>query len=188
MGLFNKKPMGYATLTLNARLQPSEREEYYEKGIKKALKKTNLGVIDGGGTLFSEKEGQLNCDITVKYYADKKSKIIELFKLLPAPIGSKLVFDGSDEEYQLGNIEGMAVYLNGTELDSEVYATCDVNFVALELSKRIGEDFAFFSSWQGSKQTALYFYGSNFEKMKADTADFIESYPLCQKCTIERIA
>ena len=107
--------------------------------------------------------------------------------MLPAPVGSRLTFDDSDEKYEFGTLEGMAVYLNGVDLDPEVYASCDVNEVAETLANSI-DGLALFSHWHGNKETALYFYAPSFEAMKAATADFISTYPLCQKCRVEKIA
>ncbi len=190
MGFFNKKPKAtaMATLTVNARLQPEERYELYEKQLSKFFKKGRLGVVDGGGTFFTEDGGPINCDIHIDYYIDKKDIIIQLLKKLPAPVGSVLTFADGEEKYELGDFEGMAIYLNGTELDSSVYETCDVNYVVDEISQLIGEELAFFSHWRGDKETALYFYGTNFEQMKSATEEFIKTYPLCQKCRIEQIA
>lgn len=188
MGLFKKNQMIYATLTLNARLQPEQRYEYYEKMLNKALKKAKLGVVDGGGTMFTEEEGPLECDINIDCYADKKEALLEFLRPVPAPKGSKLIFDDGDEVHEIGDLEGMAVYLNGTELGDEVYAECDVNYVISEMCKRMADELAFLSFWTGNKETALYFYGKSFERMKAATADFTESYPLCRKCRIEQIA
>lgn len=188
MSIFKKKSTGLATLTLNARLQPEDRYEYYEKELTKFFKKGKLGRIDGGGTMISEENGPINCDIDIEYYVDKKVTMIQLLQKLPAPVGSKLTFIGFEEEYEIGDIEGMAVYLNGWELDKDVYETCDTNYVVNEIVNLIGDEFAFFSSYRGNKETALYFYGTSFEQMKTVTAEFLATYPLCQKCRVERIA
>ena len=188
MGIFKKKATGLATLTLNARLKPEERYEYYEKELTKFFKKGKLGMIDGGGTEFSEENGPMQCDIGIEYYVDKKVIMIQLLQKLPAPVGSKLTFIGLEEEYEIGDLEGVAIYLNGTDLDNDIYENCDVDYVVSEIANLIGDEFAFFSSWKGDKETALYFYGTSFEQMKTATAEFLAQYPLCQKCRVERIA
>jgi hypothetical protein len=43
-------------------------------------------------------------------------------------------------------------------------------------------------NWQGSAETALYFYGTSFDAMKAAIETFVADYPLCQKARIEQIA
>ena len=187
MGLFKKKPTAFATVTINARLQPKIRDDFYEKTLAALFKKTKAGEIDGGGTLLSENGEPLESDVTFVYYPEYKNKLIEVIRMLPAPVGSRLTFDDSDEKYEFVTLEGMAVYLNGVDLDPEVYASCDVNEIAETLANSI-DGLALFSHWHGNKETALYFYAPSFEAMKAATADFISTYPLCQKCHVEKIA
>ena len=54
--------------------------------------------------------------------------------------------------------------------------------------KLMGKEVAIFSYWTGNKETALYFYGENFERMKSAIQPFVDSYPLCQKSRIEQLA
>lgn len=186
---FSKKnSLKSATVHINARLQPIQRGKIYEDKIEMVLKAAKVGTVDGGGTEFTKEEGQLACDIDISFYPDKKDVLIKMLQKLPFPVGSKLTFANSDEVYEIGFIEGMAVYLNGTDLDKEVYAKCDVNYVIDELRKLIGEDFMFLSYWTGNTETALYFYAKSFERMKASTATFLAEYPLCKDCRVLRIA
>ncbi|MDE5755830.1 MAG: hypothetical protein K2I23_01920 [Clostridia bacterium] len=189
MGLFKKKPTEYATLSLNMRLRPIDRGSYYEDILNKILKKGKIGVVDGGGTEFTKEEGPLGCDVNIDYYKDKEESLIELLKQFPTSKGSKLILMGENEErsFDIGNLEGMAVYLNGVDLDKEVYETCSADVVFNEMSKLIGKDLVVFSWWQGNRETALYFYGANYERMKSAIEPFIATYPLCQKCRIEQL-
>ena len=190
MGLFKKKPMEYATLNLNMRLQPKDRGSYYEDVLDKVFKKRKIGVVDGGGTEFTKEEGPLSCDVNIDYYKDKEEELIELLKQFPTPKGSKLILTGENDErtFDIGNMEGLAIYLNGVDLDKEVYESCDLSFVVSELIKLMGNDVSVFSYWTGNRETALYFYGANYERMKSAIESFVNTYPLCQKCRIEQLA
>ena len=190
MGLFRKKPTEYATLTLNMRLQPEVRGKFYEDVLERIVKKRKIGKVDGGGTSFTKEEGPLECDVNIDYYKDKENELIELIKQFPSAKGSKLILTGENDEksYDVGNMEGMAIYLNGVDLDEEVYKSCDLSFVVSELIKLMGNEVSIFSYWTGNKETALYFYGMEFERMKSAVEPFTSTYPLCQKCRIEQLA
>ena len=195
MGLFKKKPTDFATLNLNARLQPMHRDAYYEKGLNKVLKKSKIGWVDGGGTMLSKEEGPLECDVDITYYKDKEQELIKIIKDLPVvPKGSKLILGDTDDDIDdehtiaVGTLEGLAIYLNGTELDEKVYKECDVNYVIEELGKLLGNKLVFFSYWTGNKENALYFYGTDYEGMKTAVEPFLADYPLCQKCRVVQIA
>ena len=82
----------------------------------------------------------------------------------------------------------MAVYLNGSDLPAEVFASCDVNFVISEFSRLLGTGGCILSNWEGPAETALYMYGSSFAGMRGRIEDFLAAYPLCRKCRVAQIA
>ena len=61
--------------------------------------------------------------------------------------------------------EGLAVYLNGTDLPDEVYATSDVNELIAGMHGSLGDEGRMQSYWQGPRETALYLYGSSAARM-----------------------
>ena len=83
-----------------------------------------------------------------------------------APKGSCLVY-GEGTERPLGNLEGLAVYLNGTDLPDETYRECDINFVYSEFNRLLEGQGAVHSHWQGPTETALYVYGTSYDAMHA---------------------
>ena len=107
---------------------------------------------------------------------------------LGIPRGSKLKVEKTDSEIEFGDLEGLAIYLNGTDLDGEVYEKCDSNHVYSELDRLTEGEGKVYSYWQGPTETAFYLYGSSYEKMKSMISELVENYPLCQKCRIEQIA
>ena len=181
------------TLNLNARLQPTHRGDL-EDALDELLEAAEIGFIDGGGTLMFPSGEVKSCDIELALNDGSEETIAKLEKVIEdigVPKGSKLLWIGADDETierPVGRLEGMAIYLNGTDLPKEVYESCDVNYVIEQLEARMEGKGRLYSWWEGPQNTALYFYGGSYEKMSAAIQDFTREYPLCQKCVVERIA
>ncbi len=189
----------HITLHLNARLRPLDRGALYEDDMNEILKKYKLGEVVGGGTA-QRKDGEIEyCDIEISLKEEAMEDFICFINRIPIPKGSYLQIDedtipqGSSLQrgktrIDVGQLEGLALYLNGTDLPNEVYESCDVNYVVDELEKLLdgcGEMYSFF---EGNTETAFYFYGENFDEMKNRISSFIENYPLCSQCRIIQIA
>lgn len=120
--------------------------------------------------------------------------IIQIFTSTLAPKGSKIsIFENSTNDCKqafFGNQEGLAVYLNGTDLPNEVYKTHSALAVFKECDRILQAQNAghVCSFWQGPTETALYMYGDNFTVLQESIEPFMTSYPLCQKSRIETIA
>ena len=175
-------------LYLNARLQPVHRDELYGNRIDELLQEFHMGFVTGGGCL-QDKSGEIkSCNIEIvltdEKYIDKLQKIVEL---LGAPDGSYLDIE-QKRCIDIGKQEGLAVYLNGTDLDEEIYHSCDVNYVIAKLEETVKSCGRLYSYWEGNKETALYFYGNHFQEMQEKMQPFLEEYPLCKKCRVVRIA
>jgi len=177
--------------TLNARIQPMHRHERYEDPLDVVLRQHNVGEISGGGTMQGA-EGEIeSCDVEIQV-ANTSTETIALIQRtlerLGAPKGSRLSVSGAAQPVPFGVNEGLALYLNGTDLPDEVYEKCDSNEVYGELEDALGEEGGIHSWWQGPRETAFYLYGPSFERMKWLILPFVDSYPLCQKARIEKIA
>jgi hypothetical protein len=184
----------HVTLNLNARLQPFHRYEIFEDPVAGALEKQGIGCVDGGGTLL-ETTGEIReCDVEIFLYeksAEHFTRLRDILAPFGVPKGSFLVFEneqGEFERHEIGDAEGLALYLNGTDLEDEVYKTCDSNYVISEVVRLLGGEYTYYSYWQGPEETALYFYGNSFENMNTLITPFIEEYPLCRKCRVVQIA
>ena len=179
----------HLTLNLNARLMPFDRGDIFEDPINDMLAEAGIGEVDGGGTL-QEKTGEIiNCDVEICLDGkpgENYEKLQGFLKRLWIPKGSFLISEDNKEE--IGDLEGLALYLNGTDLEDEVYKSCDINFVISELVRILDEDCKYYSYWQGPEETALYFYGQSFAGMNSLMAPFIEEYPLCNKSRVVQIA
>jgi hypothetical protein len=175
---------------LNARLQPLHRGEYFEDPLEAAIKPAGLGEVCGGGSSMTA-EGEIEyCDVEIEVAGDVAAAqvaIIAALEAAGAPRGSKLHLGGG-ESLPFGRAEGLAVYLNGTDLPAEVYETTDSNHVLEELERLQDGKGRVLSWWQGPTETALYLYGDSFEAMHARIAPFLASYPLCRSCRVVQIA
>ena len=176
---------------LNDRAQPIHRGELYEDPLNAVLQEQGLGEVTGGGTQLAE-DGEIEfCDIEIGLRDAGEATLTAVrtaFEKLNAPKGSKLIVETSGQELPFGLAEGIAVYLNGTDLPDEVYATCDLDHVFDEFNRLLASDGKVHSLWQGPTETALYMYGPSFEAMKGRLASFLASYPLCQQARVVQVA
>jgi hypothetical protein len=176
---------------LNARLQPLDRGTLYEDPLDAALRRAELGAVTGGGTL-QDTNGEIElCDIEVELTdsSERSLELVrELLERLGAPKGSSLIVAAGGRELPFGSSEGLALYLNGTDLPDEVYRDSDVNHVYDELNRLLDGIGAVHSYWEGPTETALYAYGTSFESMRDALSGFLQSYPLCEKARVVQIA
>jgi hypothetical protein len=177
---------------LNARILPLDRGERYEDPLAEALSKSGYGEVSGGGTMQSQ-GGEIDfCGIDLDLLDVEHGVpfVCDLLTRCGAPKGSKLQYElnGEKVEVPFGAAEGLAIYLNGTDLPDEVYKECDVNLVYDELNRLLGDSGAIQGHWQGPTETALYLYGHSVDEMRRHIADFLARYPLCQKARVVQIA
>jgi hypothetical protein len=191
--LFKKKnpEPSFIVAQLNARLQPLHRGEIYEDPLDAELKAAKLGEVSGGGSLLST-DGEIEyCDIEIRVshsVQEASELVLKVLEGLHAPKGSVLHIESEGRKVKFGTSEGLAIYLNGTDLSDEVYQQCDSNFVYSEMDRLLDGLGRVHSFWQGPRETAFYLYGSSFIAMKDRLVPFLSSYPLCQQCRVEQIA
>jgi len=177
---------------LNARIMPADRGERFEDPLGEALEEQGLGEVSGGGTM-QEADGETEyCGIDVDLVDLERGVplVCELLTRCGAPKGSKLTYelDGEQVEVPFGAAEGLAIYLNGTDLPDEVYATSDINVICDEMDALLGDAGEIQGYWQGPRETALYMYGRSYDEMAAHLAKLLEVTPLCQRARVVRIA
>jgi hypothetical protein len=189
-GIFKKKSPGHITITLNAKLQPMHRADLEDAFDEICQKHGIEAEVVGGGTLQEENGEVKECDIEIAL-KDLNEKTIEtvkgLFESMLAPKGSYMSIEGQGK-VSFGKHEGLGLYLNGSDLPEEIYKSCDSNFVYQECERLLEGIATVDSHWQGPTETAIYMYGKNFKKIERAIKPLIESYPLCQKCRVVRIA
>ena len=142
------------------------------------------------GPSFWRPERSSDCEVEIQLTSvapEVLDAVAQQLQSAGAPKGSVLTHsDGA--ELPLGRQEGLAVYLNGTDLPDETYRDCDVNFIFSEFDRLLEGQGAVHSYWQGPTETALYVYGASYYGMQAALAEFIASYPLCARARLERVA
>lgn len=177
---------------LNARVQPMDRGEYFEDPLDDILQSRKLGEVTGGGTqLTEEPDGIEYCDIEITLDDDGAAAIqivLETLEHLGAPKGSLLKFTDDRADIPFGKLEGLGLFLNGTDLPQEVYQNSDVNDVIEKCDAALKGIGSFRGYWQGSQETALYFYGTGYETMKNALTPILSNEPLCKKSRITQIA
>lgn len=187
MGLFKKRKFIFVLLHLNARLQPWHRQELIEDVWKELNGKYRLGKFMGGGTLQNPNGEIISCDVEMMIREEKLEKFWELLDAMDTIPKGSIVIVGSEKQ-EIGAAEGLAIYLNGTELSPEIYENCDINYL-LEMLDAVLEDEVYcFSYWESGRDTALYYYGRSYEEIKEKINPILKSYPLCALCRIEQIA
>ena len=177
---------------LKARIMPLDRGDLYETPLEEALAESGFGNVSGGGTMQSE-SGEIDyCGIDVDLYDVAKGVLFvcDFLTKCGAPKGSKLQYELNGERIDVpfGEAEGLAIYLNGTDLPDEVYRDCDVNEVYAEINRLLGDRGTILGHWQGPTETALYLYGDSADEMRDLISGYMAEYPLCQRARVVRIA
>lgn len=176
---------------LNIKVLPIQRGELFEDPLDAVLKKAGLGEVSGGGTLQLKSGEIVYCDIEMHTAGESQHiirTVIETLNRLGAPKGSELRLDTVEEPIPFGDSEGLAVYLNGTELPAHVYQECDANVVRSEMHRLLEGIGSVVSCWDRPTETALYAYGGSFQEMSERLAGFLATYPLCERCRVVQIA
>lgn len=183
----------FAYAKLNSRTMPIDRGDRFEDPLQGELEKSGCAEVTGGGTMQDPETGEISfCGIDLDMFDVQTAVplICSTLTRLGAPKGSALEYkvDGNDVVVEFGAFEGLAVYLNGTDLPKEVYQQSDVNVVIEEINKAIDGRGAAVDFWEGPRETALYLYGISADEMRRLIEPFMASYPLCQRARVERIA
>jgi len=176
---------------LNDRAQPMDRGELYEDPLHAVLQSQRWGEVSGGGSQLASSGEIAYCEVEIGLVAVSPAVldgIIAELERCGAPKGSVLRGEALGGERPFGGTEGLAVYLNGTDLPDATYRDSDVNFVFSEFNRLLHGQGKIHSYWQGPTETALYMYGASFEGMRAALTPFLQSYPLCERARVVQVA
>lgn len=173
-------------LSLNSRLQPIHRFDI-EDALDELLHKSDAGEVLGGGT-YQDKSGEITgCEIEISLKReDSVAWLVDIVNAMGIPKGSYINRNG--KTVAVGTLEGMAIYLNGTDLPKSVYESCDINYLVENANRLLDSLGSLYSWWENPSETALYFYGKSYDEMLSVLKPFIEEYPLFEKCRISKIA
>jgi hypothetical protein len=193
--LFGKKAaksLVFAYAKINMPLKPIARGDLFEDPLDDQLRKAGLGETTGGGALLS-KAGEIEyCGIDIEMSDVERAPafICDALNRRGAPKGSELQFqkDGRKVVLPFGVAEGIAVYLNGTDLPDEVYKTCDVNVVIDTFNTLVEPETGGWGNvvetWQGPTETAIYMFGVSATQMRAAIAPILAEHALCQRARV----
>ena len=175
-------------IRINDRALPLDRGELYEDPLREMLEAHGWGEVSGGGSLLST-DGEVEASdlelILSEVTPEILSTLANKLEALGAPTGSRILHE---PEVSFGLNEGLAIYLNGTDLPASTYRDCDSNFVYSEFNRLLAGLGKIHSHWQGPTETALYVYGRTAAEMRTALHPFLDSYPLCERARIVQIA
>jgi hypothetical protein len=178
---------------LKARLMPMDRGEIFEDPLDAHLSAAGVPAsVSGAGTLVSDEGEPLSCDLELDVPLDEDAAVVaarvaELLDSLGAPRGSTVLDEDGTTLATFGVAEGLALYLNGTDLPEEVYATSDTRELADAVGTALGDSGRMLSYWHGPTETALYLYGPSAEVMRSRLTDLLTSRPDTQLSRLETI-
>ncbi|HVS71937.1 MAG TPA: hypothetical protein VHQ47_11835 [Phycisphaerae bacterium] len=177
---------------VNAKIMPVARGKIFATPLEQIMEQKGIGKVSGGGTLQDKTGEIIHCGIDIELVPeDANIKFVRDFLTeRGAPKGSKLQLtqNGDKREFPFGQIEGIGIYLNGTDLPPEVYASSDVNVVMETFAQRTKTICTMRGYWQGPRETALYMYGKSAAALESSISEFMGTYPLCQRARVVRIA
>jgi hypothetical protein len=182
---------GLLQVRINARLPSVQRGDRYEDPLAFWLESRYPGShVTGGGTLRSPEGEPLSCGIDAEVVGDADAVISGVTAFLDglgAPRGSSAtIVDGPYRPF--GTSEGLAVYLNGTDLPAQVYAAHDVNEFFDRLHEAVADTGALQAFWEGPETTAGYVYGASYDAIREAVAPLLASHPLAEKARVVQIA
>ena len=176
---------------LNARLPAVQRGDRYEDPLAYWIEGRFPGSrVTGGGTLRSKDGEPLVCGIDAEVEGDLdeiEDAVVELLESLGAPRGSTVALEGRSPR-ELGDVEGVALYLDSRGLPAEVYAENDVNEFLDDLHDALDGFGAIQSFWEGHDWTAVYVYGPSAQAIADVVAPYAEAHALGAGARVERIA
>jgi hypothetical protein len=115
---------------LSNKAQPIDRGDLFEDPLAQVLAGTGVAEVTGGGTQLTAEHEVDFCDVEISASAisgELLSSIAQTLEQCGAGKGSRLLVGG--REIPFGKLEGLGLYLNGTDLTMDVYRSCDVNHV-----------------------------------------------------------
>ena len=165
---------------------PIDRGERYEDPLHAVLESKGLGQVTGGGSQLNETGGIDFADVEIELAdLDAAVRVVtEALEQAGAPQGSQLL-DPADGRViaEFGQLQGLAVFLDGATLPDEVYADLDFDAVVTELGAAAGDE-SFRGAWQGPEETGLFFFGPDAEAMFARVEPVLARLPIGQNARV----
>ena len=165
---------------------PIDRGDRYEDPLHDRLEKLGIGSVTGGGSQLNELGGIAYVDVEIELAnVDQALDVVaEALELAGAPQGSELI-EASDGRVlrEFGKLQCLAIFLDGTSLPDEVYATLDFEAVVTALDAAAG-DKSYRGLCQGPTETGVFFFGPDAETMLARVEPVLRRLPIGQNARV----
>ena len=178
------------TATLNCRLMPLDRGEFFEDPLNAFLESQGLGSATGGGTMQNSDGSIAYCDVEISLaeLSDATlSAVVGELERLGAPMGSKIVASDGETLREFGEYETLSLSLDGIGLSPEIYEAFDTD----EFVERIDNILNGLGSFQGSQglaeRTEFYFSGKSYLEMENRIEATIGQFPICNGAIVTQV-
>lgn len=170
------------TVRIPARLQPAHRDQLIAEPLAELLAHLSPGSHLAEKNSIITAEGEpietvLELDVDLPDAEKVVAAVLDLETGVPR--GSTVEIN--DKAATFGELDGLAVYLNGTELGDEVYANSDLQAIVDDLQAHLGQTGQLWSYWQGPTETALYYYGPDAGMIRAALEERSAEHPLMER-------
>lgn len=173
------EPLLPVTVRVNARLQEAQLAEAITGLLADLLARVSPGSLVLDARLETGPHGEPRAALAdlMVVPAEAEDVLTAIFDLGHGlPRGSTITIN--DRQAPFGELAGVALYLNGTQLDPEVYAAGDLQATADALTEAVGETGRLWAHWSGPAETALYFYGPDAAALRARLETAVPEQPL----------
>ncbi len=180
-----------ARLILNMKLEVEHREEI-EEFFAELFEETGLGkIVYGGGISYLENNEVDYCDIDIDFKDEKSIQaFVDNAKHFPIAKDSLLVYD--EIKLSIGEKEALALYFDNNKLPTQPSSE-EESDPLIELIEELDSaleakeyDF-FFSYFESSEKTALYYYGDSFDEMLDIFKNILTSNLICKEVEIVQL-
>ena len=164
---------------------PIDRGERYEDPLLAVLESVRAGEVTGGGSQLSE-TGEIefaDVELQLANLDDALQLVVDTLDRAGAPQGSEILGEDGRVLREFGRTQCLAIYLDGTSLPDDVYATLDFEDVVSRLGALAGPE-SFRGFWQGPEETGLYFFGPDAEAMFTNVEPLLRELPIGQNARV----
>jgi hypothetical protein len=179
-----------ADVILNTRVGAATRVGVYETVLRDGLAKFSpVSELLGGLNLLAESGEPRSCWLwfELEDLGAAAGVVNVLTRVARVPRGSSISIDGGRPR-EFGLAEGVAVYLNATDLADEVYRNGDVRDLTREISDALGQLQWELLTWHGLRETAMYVYGESAAALINLMNPVLAANPLAESCRIVTVA
>lgn len=173
-------------LDLNIRQDEDSLKELFTSRIQEAFGISEWGEVTGSSIITAKGNDEpVAATITIQapsLHDEQITGFITLVEQFGAPVGSKLTIqrdeDSEVETHDVGKVHGLAIYLDGVNLDKKIYKKYDLENAWDAINNELGEHGMAYGCWHGHAETAIYSYGPLTDAMQEHLAGLLRKHPL----------